>query len=355
MAAFLPVGGDLVAAVGPRGDAFDGCAGAHLGAVPSQVGGQRIPQRGREGGAGHVEQQAFGGPEEVDVEHQRHLRRGQVPGVGEEAPGEHLERQMTGAAGEAHGVQEVVRADAVEAFVHLGDADVEQRQRSDRVHGAQVPQAERGAERDEAERAPRRGARDVPEAVAQAAAVQQWIVRQGGEPFQPRIRTTQQPPQVVVLAEERVEATAHGHRAAVPQPGRPSADPPAQVRLPFVQRDGHPAFGQRGRGGQPGDTAPDHGGGGAGAVGPPGARPGGQHAGPAVPAPARDPGAGRRSAAQRASSRPASARRATNVWVMPVCQPGRGRARTRSKPAVRRRSAKRSAVSNSRTLCHRWR
>jgi hypothetical protein len=74
------------------------------------------------------------------VEHQRHLGRRELPGVGEEAAGEHLERQVPDAFREADGVQEVVRAGAVEPGVHIRDAHVQQGQGRHGVHRHQIAQ-----------------------------------------------------------------------------------------------------------------------------------------------------------------------------------------------------------------------
>ncbi len=349
MPCLVLVGADPVAPVAAGFDVFDEDAGAHQRAVPPQVAGERVPQGGREGGAGDVEEQALGGAEEVDVEHQRQLGRRQLPRVGEEAAGEHLEGQVAGPVREAHRVQEVVGADAVEPVVDAGHAHVAQGQRGDRVERRQVPQAEGGAEQDEAQCAQGRGPGDVPEAVTGPAGVQQRIVRQAGQAFQRRVGAAQQPAQVVVLAEEGVEPAAHRHRGTVAQAGGPAPDTPAEVGLTLVQGDGHTPLGQGGRRGQARNAPADHGRRGTCPVDAPSSRRGGQDAGPPVPA-----AAGTRRPL-RAAHRAASGRRATKVWVMPVCQPGRGRVRTRSKPAARRRSAKRPAVSKSTTLRHRWR
>lgn len=136
-----------------------------------QVAAERLPQGLWEGFVRHVEEQSFGGAEEIDVEHQQHFRSGQFARVGEEAAREHLERQVVGGIGEANALQETGRADAVEASVHLGHADVQERQRRARIHCGEVLPAEGGAEGDEAEGAEGWCPRDAGEAVGQAATV----------------------------------------------------------------------------------------------------------------------------------------------------------------------------------------
>ena len=61
----------------------------------TQVATQRVPQRDIVVGVGDVEEQALAGAQEVDVEHRRELGSRQLGGAGEEAAGEHLERQMS--------------------------------------------------------------------------------------------------------------------------------------------------------------------------------------------------------------------------------------------------------------------
>ena len=79
-----------------------------------QVFAQRIPQGDIEVGVRHVEDQALAGAEEVDVEHRRQLGGRQVGRFGEEAAGEHLERQMPCGVGEVDVTQERFGVEVVE-------------------------------------------------------------------------------------------------------------------------------------------------------------------------------------------------------------------------------------------------
>ncbi|CAM5633939.1 hypothetical protein SFUMM280S_08834 [Streptomyces fumanus] len=127
-------------------------------------------------------------------------------------------------------------------------ADVQQGQRGGRAQRGQSPEPEAGAERDEAEGAPRRGARHPPEAVAEAVGVHQRVVGQPGQPVQAGVGPAQQAPQVVVLAEEGVEAPAHRGPGAVGQrDDRPPGNEAAQHGFAFVQHHAHPALGEHGR------------------------------------------------------------------------------------------------------------
>ena len=75
---------------------MDGAAGTDDGPQSGQVVGEGVPERLRVRLPGHVEQKSFGGAEEVDVEHQHQFRGGEFLRIGEEAAGEHLERQVPG-------------------------------------------------------------------------------------------------------------------------------------------------------------------------------------------------------------------------------------------------------------------
>lgn len=169
----LPPGAHPVPPAARGLDALHLGAGAQLHAEPGEVGGQRVPERLRVGLVGDVEEEALGGAEEVDVEHQRQLGGGEFGRVDEEAPGEHLERQVPGPLGEPHPVQEVGGADPVQPGVHLRHPYVQERQRGRRVQPRQFPHAEARAERGEAEGAQWRGARHVAEAVAGAVAAEE--------------------------------------------------------------------------------------------------------------------------------------------------------------------------------------
>src|SRR5690606_8218305 len=137
--------GHRVAAGVPRFDPGDRGAGEDGGAVGAQVVGERLPQGAGEGGPRHVEEQSFAGAEEVDVEHGEQFGRGQGARVGEEAAGEHFERQVAGGVGEPQPVEEVQRVDVVELLVDVGDADVEEGEGRDQVDAGEVAPVEAGA------------------------------------------------------------------------------------------------------------------------------------------------------------------------------------------------------------------
>lgn len=325
-------------------------AGADIRPEVAEVVAEGLPQGLGEGLIGHVEEQALRGAEEVDVEHQQQFRGGQFTRVGEEAAREHLEGQMVRGFGEADTLQEGCRAHAVEAFVDLGHADVQEGQRGPGVHRGEVAPAEGGAEGDEAERAERRRPRDTGEAVGQPAAVPQRVVRQWPKTVESRIGTPQQAAQVVVLAEEGVEAAAHRRLGTVGETGAPPREPAAERLLTFVE--GHPgaAFGQQGGRGETGDPSADHGD--ARRVRRVETVPAGRghhDLGLAVPAP---PGCSRWGA-HRASPAAAEPFRARKVCTMPVCHPATGAARTPVNPAPVSRAVKSGTVSKSRTLRHR--
>ena len=181
----------------------------------AQVVGERLPQGAGEGGPRHVEEQSFAGAEEVDVEHGEQFGRGQGARVGEEAAGEHFERQVAGGVGEPQPVEEVQRVDVVELLVDVGDADVEEGEGRDQVDAGEVAPVEAGAAGDEGERVPWRRGGQAREPVEGSVGVDERIVGQGDEPGESGVGAAQQGAQVVVLAEERVEAAAHGDGGAV--------------------------------------------------------------------------------------------------------------------------------------------
>ena len=155
-----------------------------------------------------------------------------------------------------------------------------------------------------------------------------------------RVGPAQQRPQVVVLAEEGVEAAAHRQPGPVGRRLGPPAHPAAELGLALEQGDLHAAFGQPGRGGQARDPAADH----------HHVRPPRQQAGVRFPAgrgmPRRPPAvaAGPRPRLTRSSR---GERLARNVCTMPRCQPGTVSLCTPVNPASRSRRRKRAAPSNA--------
>ena len=238
--------------------AVDRYAGVELRAPRLQILAQRIPQGDIEVGVRDVEDQALAGAEEVDVEHGGQLGRGQRAGFGEEAAGEHLERQMPCGVGEVDGTQEAVGVEVVEPLVDAGHRHRGQRRGRAGVEPDQVAQPERRAAQCERQRVQRRRLRKAAERVAPALPVDQRVVLDSGEHAQPGIDAAQQVPQVVVLPEERVEAAVHRQVGAVVGLLGPAADASAEVGLPLDDVDGDAALDQPGRRGQPGDAAAHH-------------------------------------------------------------------------------------------------
>jgi hypothetical protein len=89
-----------------------------------------------------------------------------------------------------------------------------------------------------------------------AVSVDQRVVGQRDQPVQAGIGPAQQRAQVVVLAEECVEAAAHRQSRAVRGLG-PPGHPSTQLRLALEDRDPRPALDKPGGGGKPGDPAAD--------------------------------------------------------------------------------------------------
>ena len=116
-----------------------------------------------------------------------------------------------------------------------------------------------GAAQSEDEGVPGRGLRQPAEGVAPALAVYQWVILHRTQPRQAGIAAPQQLPQVVVLAEEGVEAAIVN--TSVPASGPDSTrsvprHPAAEVGLALENLDGDTAFGQSGGGGKPAIPAP---------------------------------------------------------------------------------------------------
>ncbi len=89
-------------------------------------------------------------------------------GFGEEAAGEHLERQMPCGVGEVDGTQEAVGVEVVEPLVDVGHRHRGQRRGGAGVEPDQVAQPERRAAQRERQRVQRRRLRQAAEGVAPA-------------------------------------------------------------------------------------------------------------------------------------------------------------------------------------------
>ena len=235
------------------------------------------------------------------------------------------------AAGKVDVAQEAVGVQVVEALVDIGHRDRGQRCGGACIEANQVTQPERRAAQRERERVQRRGLRKAAEGVASALPVDQWVVLDGGEHAQVGIDAAQHVPQVVVLAEERVEAAVHRQVGAVVGLLGPAADTTAEVGLPLDDVDADTAFDQPGRRGKARDAAADH----------DDARRARQRVG------VRKAGRSRMAGATRICHRGASARK---VCTMLRCQPGTVSLRALTKPLARNRFRNSSAPSNSLTL-----
>ena len=84
----------------------------------------------------------------------------------------------------------------------------------------------------------------------------QRVVRDRSQLGQRWICSTKQRPQVVVLPEEGVEATAHGALTMIIE--RPGSDPSSELIFALNEDNRNAAFGQSSGGGESGDATADH-------------------------------------------------------------------------------------------------
>ncbi len=160
-------------------------------AAGDQIIAQRLPQAGVEVRGGDVEDEALAGAEEVDVEHGRQLGGGQPRRLGEEAAGEHLERQMPCGDGEVDVLQEGLGIDVVELVVDVGDRYRRQRRRGAGVDPGQVGHAKGGTAQGEGERVPGRREGQAAERILATLGVDEGIVVDGSEPAQLGVRAAE--------------------------------------------------------------------------------------------------------------------------------------------------------------------
>ncbi len=336
---------DAEGAVG-LGDRADLPPGADVDAEPVEVATERRPQGRVVVVTGDVEEQALGGADEVEVEHRDELGPGELARVGEEAAGEHLEREVAGLLGEAQPVEDLGRAHAVEGDEGVGEVDVEESERGLDVDRGQPCEVEARAAGHEGRQVPRRGARDAGEGVETATRPGEGVVVEGSERLEGRVGAAQDGAQVVVLPEEGVEAPAHLTGGPVGQRHGPRADPSPEPLVALEQ--GHPqaALGEGQRRRETRDAAADD-----DDVAPPGCsradarRLGGRvELGTAVAArPEPRPGAGDQGRAHEGCD-------PTTVWTTPSCHPGYERWRTSTRPSTSSRSQIVVTASKSRTL-----
>ena len=104
--------------------------------------------------------------------------------VGEEAPGEHLERQVPSGRREVDPFQERFRVHMVESPIDVGHGHRSQRGGRAGVQAGQITQPKCGAAQRECEGVPRRRARQTAEAVAPTVPVDQRVVVDGTQPIQ---------------------------------------------------------------------------------------------------------------------------------------------------------------------------
>ncbi len=174
----------------------------------------------------------------------------------------------------------------------------------------------------------------------------QRIVRHRYQRLEAGIGSPQQGPEVVVLAEERVEPAAHGD-LLVAVAHRPGPYATAQLTLRLHQDDRHAALAEPHRGGDAGDAAAGHHDGSGTSGRPPATRPGPMPYG--LPVTSRAP-----VVAHVVRPAPSSGPlRARKVCRMPRCQPGTVRTSTSTNPAAYKRSVKACTESKAFTLRHR--
>src|SRR5699024_6301000 len=194
------------------------------GPEPLQIPGQRVPQCLGEGRGRYVEDQPLGRAQEVHMEHDRHLRRGQLLGGGEETAAEHLEGQVVCGTWKTYDLQQVTCTAMPQTSVHPGHVHVQELKGPRQIHPGQLRGGKAPTDRSQGERVPRWGSGQPRETVPCPRAVHQGVIRQGRQTLEVRIGTSEQSTKVVVLAEERVEATAHGDGTAVRQDGVPTTE-----------------------------------------------------------------------------------------------------------------------------------
>ena len=173
------------------------------------------------------------------MEHRGKFSGREPVGAREEAPREDFERQMTGGYGKVDVGQESVRVAVVELFVDTGHRDDGQRRGRGGVDPDQIPEPERRAAQGENQRIPRRGLRQAAEGVPAALTIDERIVLDRPQALQSRVAALQQRAQVVVLAEEGMEATVVSGKGAVVEALGPPGNSPAEIgfALQHVHRD----------------------------------------------------------------------------------------------------------------------
>ncbi|PSK62135.1 hypothetical protein B0E53_05968 [Micromonospora sp. MH33] len=249
-------GGDPPAArrpVQPGG----GRAGAHPGAVPLDVPGERRPDGRGVVPVRAVEGQPLRVAEQVEVELGDHLGGRHLRLVVEERVREDLEEHGPGPVRQPQRGEQLVGGPGVELGVGALRVVGEQRQRRGPVHRPQVDQAHARAAQQQGEQVGRRRGRQPAELLGRPARGEDRIAGDRLEEAERRVGPAQDVPPVPVLPEEGVEAVLVA-LDAVRQLLRPGAEPAAQVRRRL--QHGHPdaAFGQHHRRRHAGDAAADH-------------------------------------------------------------------------------------------------
>ena len=130
-------------------------------------------------------------------------------------------------------------------------------ERASLVDAQQVPQTERRRAHRQRDDVVGRASRQTRKGLHLAARSEDGIVVERHQEAELRIDATQQCVQVVVLAEEGVEAALHLEALAVGVSFRPRSRAPTEKRLAFDERDTHAALGQHGRCRDAGDSPTD--------------------------------------------------------------------------------------------------
>jgi hypothetical protein len=171
--------------------------------------------------------------------------------------GEDIEEHLAGARREAEAVEELLGAEVVVVRVG-GDGVVGHHRLAEGVVDAQgVAQGHARGPADEGDEVDDRDLRQAGEGLDGAVGSEQRVVGDGGEAGEGGVDAAQEGAQVVVLAEEGVEAPLHGEGAAVGEGVLPGADAAAELRVVLEQGDGGAAFGEHERRGDAGDAASD--------------------------------------------------------------------------------------------------
>jgi hypothetical protein len=122
---------------------------AHLGAEAFQIAPKRGPETTVIAVSRYVEEQSFGRPQEIGVEHRDELTSREVIWVGKEAAGKDLQRKVPSCIRKAKSIKEVRGALAVIAGECAREIDVQQFKSRRHVHRSKITKPKRWALQDE--------------------------------------------------------------------------------------------------------------------------------------------------------------------------------------------------------------